>query len=237
IPRFFSTFLLDRFCFSIHLAKSRRKSISASRFVFSGFDSLNPNQISLFSTSSSRDFSDCYDQLLKHWPNVYLALENNLEIVPALSQSPKQVLREIEEKMEAINLNDDGQNDVMDENIEYHEVLEDSEANRGTQPRQVQSRRRVSRCWKKFTILGRRLSDGDESVEKTEEEKEEEDKEKEKEEEKTSIFIHLPPQLGLQVSLGLSSLLFMLSTLISVNLLYVINTNLLLQIRGDKVTR
>uniref|UniRef100_A0A0D3CB11 Uncharacterized protein n=1 Tax=Brassica oleracea var. oleracea TaxID=109376 RepID=A0A0D3CB11_BRAOL len=25
---------------------------------------------------------DCYDQLLKHWPNVYLALENNLEIVP-----------------------------------------------------------------------------------------------------------------------------------------------------------
>ncbi|KAF3606130.1 hypothetical protein DY000_02050470 [Brassica cretica] len=120
--------------------------------------------------------------------------------------------------MEAIDLNDDGQNDVMDENIEDHEVLEDSEANRGTQPRQVQSRR-------------------DESVEKTEEEKEEEDKEKEKEEEKTSIFIHLPPQLGLQVSLGLSSLLFMLSTLISVNLLYVINTNLLLQIRGDKVTR
>ncbi|KAG2265333.1 hypothetical protein Bca52824_072412 [Brassica carinata] len=25
--------------------------------------------------------TDCYDQLLKHWPNVYLALENNLEIV------------------------------------------------------------------------------------------------------------------------------------------------------------
>ncbi|KAF2555074.1 hypothetical protein F2Q68_00017644 [Brassica cretica] len=47
--------------------------------------------------------------------------------------------------MEAIDLNDDGQNDVMDEDIEDHEVLEDSEANRGTQPRQVQSRRRVSR--------------------------------------------------------------------------------------------
>ncbi|WZZ74359.1 hypothetical protein YC2023_085729 [Brassica napus] len=29
--------------------------------------------------------------------NVYLALENNLKIVHALSQSPKQVLREIEE--------------------------------------------------------------------------------------------------------------------------------------------
>ncbi|KAG5378906.1 hypothetical protein IGI04_026748, partial [Brassica rapa subsp. trilocularis] len=64
------------------------------------------------------------------------------------------------EKMEAIDLNDDGQNDVMDEDIEDHEVLEDSEANRGTQPRQVQSRRKVSRCWRKFTILGGRLSDG-----------------------------------------------------------------------------
>ncbi|CAN7083745.1 unnamed protein product [Brassica oleracea var. botrytis] len=73
--------------------------------------------------------------------------------------------------MEAIDLNDDGQNDVMDEDIEDHEFLDDSEANRGTQPRQVQSRRRVSRCWRKFTILGGRLSDGDESVEKTEEEK------------------------------------------------------------------
>nr|VDD64618.1 unnamed protein product [Brassica oleracea] len=62
--------------------------------------------------------------------------------------------------MEAIDLNNDGQNDVMDEDIEDHKVLEDSEANRGTQPRQVQSRRRVSRCWKKFTILGGRLSDG-----------------------------------------------------------------------------
>uniref|UniRef100_M4CDB6 Uncharacterized protein n=1 Tax=Brassica campestris TaxID=3711 RepID=M4CDB6_BRACM len=30
--------------------------------------------------------------------------------------------------MEAIDLNDDGQNDVMDEDIEDHEVLEDSEA-------------------------------------------------------------------------------------------------------------
>ncbi|CAF2085693.1 BnaA06g38850D [Brassica napus] len=116
--------------------------------------------------------------------------------------------------MKAIDLNDDGQNDVMDEDIEDQEVLEDSEANRGTQPRQVQPRRKVSRCWRKFTILGEKLSDGNESVEKTEEEKEEEDKEKEKEEEKTSIFIHLLPQLGLQVSLGLSSLLFMLSTLI-----------------------
>uniref|UniRef100_M4F958 Uncharacterized protein n=1 Tax=Brassica campestris TaxID=3711 RepID=M4F958_BRACM len=85
--------------------------------------------------------------------------------------------------MEAIDLNDDGQNDVMDEDIEDHEVLEDSEANRGTQPRQVQSRRKVSRCWRKFTILGGRLSDGDESLEKIEEEKEEEEKEKEKEEE------------------------------------------------------
>ncbi|KAG2249419.1 hypothetical protein Bca52824_089047 [Brassica carinata] len=45
--------------------------------------------------------------------------------------------------MEAIDLNDDGQNDVMDEDIEDHEVLEDSEANGGTQPRQVQSRRKV----------------------------------------------------------------------------------------------
>ena len=62
--------------------------------------------------------------------------------------------------MEAIDLNDDGQNDVMDEDIEDHEVLEDSEANGGTQPRQVQSRRKVSRCWRKFTILGGRLSDG-----------------------------------------------------------------------------
>nr|VDD64619.1 unnamed protein product [Brassica oleracea] len=115
--------------------------------------------------------------------------------------------------MEAIDLNNDGQNDVMDEDIEDHKVLEDSEANRGTQPRQVQSRRRVSRCWKKFTILGGRLSDGDESVEKTEEEKEEEDKEKEKEE-SGDIFIHLLPQLGFKVSLGLSSLLFMLSALI-----------------------
>ncbi|KAH0876018.1 hypothetical protein HID58_073380, partial [Brassica napus] len=76
-------------------------------------------------------------------------------------------------KMEAIDLNNDGQNDVMDEDIEDHKVLEDSEANRGTQPRQVQSRRRVS-----------------------------------------SIFIHLLPQLGFKVSLGLSSLLFMLSALI-----------------------
>ncbi|CAN6806706.1 unnamed protein product, partial [Brassica oleracea] len=62
--------------------------------------------------------------------------------------------------MEAIDLNDDGQNDVMDEDIEDHEVLEDPEANGGTQPRQVQSRRKVSRCWRKFTILGGRLSDG-----------------------------------------------------------------------------
>ncbi|CAN6812632.1 unnamed protein product [Brassica oleracea] len=30
--------------------------------------------------------------------------------------------------MEAIDLNDDGQNDVMDEDIEDHEVLEDPEA-------------------------------------------------------------------------------------------------------------
>ncbi|KAF3527669.1 hypothetical protein DY000_02040116 [Brassica cretica] len=67
-------------------------------------------------------------------------------------------------KMEAIDLNDDGQNDVMDEYIEDHEVIEISEVNRGTQPKQVQSHR-------------------DESVEKTEEEKEEEDKEKKKEEE------------------------------------------------------
>ncbi|KAF3583792.1 hypothetical protein F2Q69_00031531 [Brassica cretica] len=80
-------------------AKSRRKSISASRFVFSGFDSLNPNQISLFSTSSSRDFSDCYDQLLKHWPNVYLALENNLEIVP-VSTGDEPVEKTEEEKEE-----------------------------------------------------------------------------------------------------------------------------------------
>ncbi|KAG2272247.1 hypothetical protein Bca52824_066802 [Brassica carinata] len=60
--------------------------------------------------------------------------------------------------MKAIDLNDDGQHDVMDEDIEDHEVLEDSQANKGTQPRQVQSSRRVSRCWRKFTILGGRLS-------------------------------------------------------------------------------
>ncbi|WZZ54355.1 hypothetical protein YC2023_054462 [Brassica napus] len=60
-------------------------------------------------------------------------------------------------KMEAIDLNADGQNDVMDEDIEDHEVIEISEANKGTQPR---SRRRVSRGWRKFTIIGGRLSDG-----------------------------------------------------------------------------
>ncbi|CAG7900415.1 unnamed protein product [Brassica rapa] len=48
----------------------------------------------------------------------------------------------------------------MDEDIEDHEVIEISEANRSTQPKQVQSRRRVSRCWRKFTIIGRKLSDG-----------------------------------------------------------------------------
>ncbi|CAN6832813.1 unnamed protein product, partial [Brassica oleracea] len=48
-------------------------------------------------------------------------------------------------KMEAIDLNADGQNDVMDEDIEDHEVIEISEANKGTQPR---SRRRVSRGWR-----------------------------------------------------------------------------------------
>ncbi|CAN6916948.1 unnamed protein product, partial [Brassica oleracea var. botrytis] len=62
--------------------------------------------------------------------------------------------------MEAIDLNDDGQNDVMDEYIEDHEVIEISEVNRGTQPKQVQSHRIVSRCWRKFTILGGMLSDG-----------------------------------------------------------------------------
>lgn len=41
-----------RLFFSIGLAKS----IFASRFVFSGFDSLNPYKISPFSTFSSRDF-------------------------------------------------------------------------------------------------------------------------------------------------------------------------------------
>jgi len=59
--------------------------------------------------------------------------------------------------MKAIDLNDDGQNDVMDEDTEDHEVIEISEANKGTQPR---SRRRVSRCWRKFTIIGGKLSDG-----------------------------------------------------------------------------
>ncbi|CAN6920809.1 unnamed protein product [Brassica oleracea] len=48
----------------------------------------------------------------------------------------------------------------MDEDIEDQEVLEYSEANRGTQPRQVQPCRKVSRCWRKFTILGGKLSDG-----------------------------------------------------------------------------
>ena len=36
------------------------------------------------------------------------------------------------QKMEAIDLNDGGQNDVMDEYIEDHEVIEISEVNRGT---------------------------------------------------------------------------------------------------------
>ncbi|KAG5408884.1 hypothetical protein IGI04_005203 [Brassica rapa subsp. trilocularis] len=81
--------------------------------------------------------------------------------------------------MEAIDLNDDGQNDLMDEDIEDHEVIEISEANRGTPPRHAQSRRRA-RLWLKFTIIGGQRPDGDE---KTEEEKEEEEKEKEKEEE------------------------------------------------------
>ncbi|CAN6854079.1 unnamed protein product [Brassica oleracea] len=31
-------------------------------------------------------FVDCYDQLLKHWPNIYLALENNLEIVHVVNK-------------------------------------------------------------------------------------------------------------------------------------------------------
>ncbi|KAL0685558.1 hypothetical protein Bca4012_052406 [Brassica carinata] len=102
-------------------------------------------------------------------PAVAGILENTKEL-DRLRKEQEEVLVEINkihkklqsspEKMEAIDLNNDGQNDVMDEDIEDHEVLEDSEANRGTQPRQVQSLSRVSRCWKKFTILGGRLSDG-----------------------------------------------------------------------------
>ncbi|CAN7014243.1 unnamed protein product [Brassica oleracea var. botrytis] len=115
--------------------------------------------------------------------------------------------------MEAIDLNNDGQNDVMDEDIE------DSEANRGTQPRQVQSRRRVSRCWKKFTILGGRLSDGTTKIRCNLLSSLLEDQKAGKECFKTVMcyllyVIHLLPQLGFQVSLGLSSLLFMLSALI-----------------------
>ncbi|KAH0852897.1 hypothetical protein HID58_090763 [Brassica napus] len=62
-------------------------------------------------------------------------------------------------KMEAIDLNDDGQNDLMDEDIEDHEVIEISEANRGTPPRHAQSRRRA-RLWLKFTIIGGQRPDG-----------------------------------------------------------------------------
>ncbi|CAN7025855.1 unnamed protein product [Brassica oleracea var. botrytis] len=61
--------------------------------------------------------------------------------------------------MEAIDLNDDGQNDLMDEDIEDHEVIEISEANRGTPPRHAQSRRRA-RLWLKFTIIGGQRPDG-----------------------------------------------------------------------------
>ena len=63
------------------------------------------------------------------------------------------------QKMEAIDLNDDGQNDLMDEDIEDHEVIEISEANRGTPPRHAQSRRRA-RLWLKFTIIGGQRPDG-----------------------------------------------------------------------------
>ncbi|CAF2056103.1 unnamed protein product, partial [Brassica napus] len=149
-------------------------------------------QISPFSTSSSRDFRCVPSKSTATIKLELLPLTDGIITLDTLQIHVKEKGKTKEcLKMEAIDLNDDGQNDVMDEDIEDYEVLDDSEANRGTQPRQVQSRRRVSRCWKKFTILGGRLSDGDESVEKTEEEKEEEDKEKEKEEEKTSIFIHL----------------------------------------------
>ncbi|XP_013589621.1 PREDICTED: zinc finger BED domain-containing protein RICESLEEPER 2-like [Brassica oleracea var. oleracea] len=61
--------------------------------------------------------------------------------------------------MEAIDLNDDGQNDLMDEDIEDHEVIEISEVNRGTPPRHAQSRRRA-RLWLKFTIIGGQRPDG-----------------------------------------------------------------------------
>ncbi|KAL0742528.1 hypothetical protein Bca4012_084041 [Brassica carinata] len=118
--------------------------------------------------------------------------------VPSQSSDPLKLSLE---NMEAIDLNDDGQNDVMDEDVEDHEVIEAS------QPRQVQSRRRVSRLWRKFTIIGEKQyrscllpinvqalvctrnwlkgfpEMGDGCVEKREEEKEEEDKQEEKEEE------------------------------------------------------
>ncbi|CAN6930518.1 unnamed protein product [Brassica oleracea var. botrytis] len=47
----------------------------------------------------------------------------------------------------------------MDEDIEDHEVIEISEANRGTPPRHAQSRRRA-RLWLKFTIMGGQRPDG-----------------------------------------------------------------------------
>ncbi|KAH0872850.1 hypothetical protein HID58_070212, partial [Brassica napus] len=113
------------------------------------------NQISPFSTSSSRDFRCVPSKSTATIKLELLPLTDGIITLDTLQIHVKEKGKTKEcLKMEAIDLNDDGQNDVMDEDIEDYEVLDDSEANRGTQPRQVQSRRRVSRCWKKFTILG-----------------------------------------------------------------------------------
>ncbi|KAL0716621.1 hypothetical protein Bca4012_065943 [Brassica carinata] len=58
--------------------------------------------------------------------------------------------------MEAIDLNDN----VMDEGTQQLEVIENSEANRGTRGTQPRQRRKVSRLWRKFTIMGPKQSDG-----------------------------------------------------------------------------
>ena len=61
--------------------------------------------------------------------------------------------------MEAMDLNDDGQNDVMDEDIEDHEVQKFQRLTKVHNQNDF-SLVVVSRCWKKFIIIGGKLPDG-----------------------------------------------------------------------------